>query len=43
MPLSLLESQLATLQPTPDLVRVSIDATPDEIVTRIIRQFDGLK
>ena len=41
MPLSLLDSQLATLQPTPDLVRVSIDATPDEIVTQIIKHFDG--
>ena len=40
MPLSLLESQLATLQPTPDLIRVSIDATPDEIVTSIIQSFD---
>ncbi|MBL9182599.1 MAG: gluconokinase [Verrucomicrobiaceae bacterium] len=40
MPLSLLESQLATLQPTPDLVRVSIDATPEEIVTRIVEHFD---
>lgn len=40
MPLSLLESQLATLQATPDLVRISIDATPEEIVTRIAEHFD---
>ena len=40
MPLSLLESQLATLQATPDLVRISIDATPEEIVTRIVEHFD---
>lgn len=40
MPLSLLESQLATLQATPDLIRVSIDATPDEIVMSIIQSFD---
>lgn len=37
MPLALLESQLATLQPTPDLVRVSIDATPDQIVEDILQ------
>ena len=43
MPLSLLESQLATLQPTPDLIRVSIDATPEEIVTRIIEQLSRSK
>lgn len=38
MPLSLLESQLATLHPTPDVARVSIDATPAEIVTSIIAE-----
>ena len=43
MPLSLLESQLATLQPTPDLIRVSIDATPEEIVTRIIEELSRSK
>jgi len=35
MPLSLLESQLATLEATPDLVRVSIDPTPEQIVEDI--------
>jgi gluconokinase len=35
MPLSLLESQLATLEATPDLVRVSIDPTPKQIVEDI--------
>ena len=35
MPLSLLESQLATLEATPDLVRVSIDQTPEQIVADI--------
>lgn len=43
MPLSLLESQLATLQPTPDLIRVSIDATPEEIVMRIIKELSRSK
>lgn len=36
MPLSLLESQLATLELTPDLVRVSIESSPDEIVESIV-------
>lgn len=36
MPLALLDSQLATLQPTPDLTQVSIDATPDQIVEDIL-------
>jgi gluconokinase len=36
MPLSLLESQLATLELTPDLVRVSIEPSPDEIVESIV-------
>ncbi|MBK8039871.1 MAG: gluconokinase [Verrucomicrobiaceae bacterium] len=36
MPLSLLESQLTTLEITPDLVRVSIDAPPNEIVESIV-------
>jgi gluconokinase len=36
MPLSLLESQLATLEITPDLVRVSIEPSPDEIVESIV-------
>lgn len=35
MPLSLLDSQLATLEATPDLVRVSIDQTPEQIVEDI--------
>jgi gluconokinase len=38
MPLSLLESQLATLEPTPDLIRVPIDGTPEEIAADILRQ-----
>ncbi len=38
MPPSLLESQLATLEPTPDLVRVSIDQTPEQIVAEIMRR-----
>lgn len=38
MPLSLLESQLATLDPTPDLVRVPIDGTPEEITTAILQR-----
>lgn len=35
MPLSLLDSQLATLEETPDIVAVSIDQTPGEIVAEI--------
>lgn len=31
MPVSLLDSQFAILEETPDLITVSIDATPDEI------------
>lgn len=38
MPLSLLESQLATLEPTLDLTRVSIDTTPEKIVTDIVEK-----
>ena len=38
MPLSLLESQLATLHITPDLIRVSIEPSPDEIVEEIVRR-----
>jgi gluconokinase len=38
MPLSLLESQLATLEPTPDLIRVPIDGTPQEIVADIVQK-----
>lgn len=38
MPLSLLDSQLATLEPTPDITRVSIDATPDAIVEDILQK-----
>lgn len=40
MPPSLLESQLATLDPTPDVLRVSIDQTPEQIVNDIIRQVE---
>jgi len=38
MPLSLLESQLATLEPTSDLLRVSIDGTPEEIAAGILQK-----
>jgi gluconokinase len=38
MPLSLLESQLATLHITPDLIRVSIEPPPEEIVEEIVRR-----
>ncbi|MFO1486171.1 MAG: gluconokinase [Verrucomicrobiaceae bacterium] len=38
MPLSLLESQLATLEATPDLIRVPIDGTPEEIAADILRK-----
>ncbi|MEZ5387085.1 MAG: gluconokinase [Prosthecobacter sp.] len=38
MPPALLSSQFATLEPTPDLIRVSIDRTPDEIAAEILRQ-----
>lgn len=38
MPLSLLDSQLASLDPTPDLTAVSIDATPDAIVADILQK-----
>ncbi len=40
MPLSLLDSQLATLDPTPDLVPVSIDNTPDAIVADILAKLE---
>ncbi|WP_395740714.1 gluconokinase [Prosthecobacter sp.] len=38
MPPSLLESQLATLDVTPDVIRVPIDQTPEEIVSDIIQK-----
>lgn len=38
MPPALLESQLATLEETPDLVAVSIDQTPEAIVAEILRR-----
>ena len=41
MPPSLLESQLATLDPTPDIIRVSIDQTPEEIVNDIIQKLEN--
>lgn len=37
MPPTLLDSQLATLEPTPDLRVVSLEKTPDEIVAEILR------
>ena len=42
MPLSLLESQLATLVITPDLVRVSIEPSPDEIVEAIVSRLTSM-
>jgi gluconokinase len=36
MPVSLLDSQFAILEETPDLINVSIDATPDEIAEAAI-------
>jgi gluconokinase len=38
MPPSLLDSQLATLDPTPDLIRVPIDGRPEEIVADILQK-----
>ncbi len=38
MPVGLLDSQFAILEPTPDLKRVSIDATPEEIVEAALEQ-----
>jgi gluconokinase len=40
MPPALLDSQLATLETTPDLIRVSIDQTPEQIVADILRQLE---
>jgi gluconokinase len=39
MPLSLLESQLATLEVTSDLVQVSIEEEPEQIVESIVAHF----
>lgn len=41
MPPSLLQSQLATLEPTPDIIRVSIDQTPEQIVNDIIGKLEN--
>jgi len=41
MPPSLLESQLATLDPTPDLIRVSIDQTPEQITADILQKLEA--
>jgi len=38
MPPSLLESQFATLEVTPDLIRVSIDQSPEHIVAEILQK-----
>lgn len=38
MPVGLLDSQFAILEPTPDLIRVSIDATLEEIVDDALQQ-----
>lgn len=40
MPPSLLESQLATLDPTPDVIRIPIDQTPDQIVDAILHRLE---
>jgi gluconokinase len=40
MPPSLLQSQLATLDPTPDVTRVSIDQTPEQIVNEILQKLE---
>ncbi len=42
MPLTLLDSQLATLELTPDLIRVSIDQSPDQIVAEIIQRLQSV-
>jgi gluconate kinase len=36
MPPSLLDSQIATLEKTPDLMVVSLEQTPEAIVTEIV-------
>lgn len=41
MPLSLLDSQMATLEPTPDLVRVSIEPAPERIVADIMQNLQA--
>lgn len=41
MPLSLLESQLATLDATPDLTRVSIEPAPERIVAAILHKLEN--
>jgi len=38
MPPSLLDSQFASLEPSPDLIRVSIDQTPEQVVADILQQ-----
>lgn len=40
MPPTLLDSQLATLEPTTDLIRVSIDQSPDQIVDDILLKLE---
>ncbi len=40
MPPALLDSQLATLETTPDLIRVSIDQTPEQIVDDILQKLE---
>jgi gluconate kinase len=41
MPPALLDSQLATLELSDDLLRVSIDQEPDEIVREIVEKLHG--
>lgn len=41
MPPALLDSQLATLEPTPDVIRVSIDQTPEQIANEIIQKLEN--
>ena len=40
MPPTLLDSQFATLDPTPDIIRVSIDQTPEQIVNDIMQKLE---
>lgn len=40
MPPALLDSQFATFETTPDLIRVSIDQTPEQIVDDILQKLE---
>jgi len=41
MPVTLLDSQFAILEETPDLISVSIDATPDEIASSALQAVEA--